>query len=92
MNTGTPVASTVPLVIRLQRFADALSRDDTAWARGYLDRRALPELANHPNGAATWAYCLRALGSDVESLVQDPRPKNDLQGLSYEASFIDTRE
>lgn len=70
-DTGTPAASTALFVVRLQRFADALRRGDTTWARGYLDRRVQPVLANHPNGAAAWAYCLRALGSDVESLVQD---------------------
>uniref|UniRef100_A0ACD6AH14 Uncharacterized protein n=1 Tax=Avena sativa TaxID=4498 RepID=A0ACD6AH14_AVESA len=69
--TRTPAASAALFVVRFQRFVDAVRRGETAWARGYLDRGVRPVLANHPEGAAAWAGCLRELDADAESLRED---------------------
>ncbi|KAK1610832.1 hypothetical protein QYE76_034505 [Lolium multiflorum] len=70
-NTRTPAAASALFVVRFQRFVDAIRREQTAWARRYLDLAVRPVLANHPDGAAAWAGCLRALDADAESLRQD---------------------
>jgi hypothetical protein len=67
----TPAASAALFVVRFQRLVDAIRRGKTAWARRYLDLAVRPVLANHPDGAAAWAGCLRVLDADAESLRED---------------------